>query len=726
MLHDEESNFDPSEFFLHKGGSASDNVLQNRDSYVFRGIGSLNIKDAINAPFTIVGNDQFFQHLYEYHQGSGLVCIFLNEICYILTVLFTILFSTFLTTCVDWKSIHDGKNTTLHDAIYPGCSPDGGRNGMVTLAFLVFIIYWFILAGRTTLYLLRIKKVHDLWIGVLGLSSDVQWVTWQMVIDAYHERIDQSVDSHYIVNRIMRWDNYLIAMLMKNVFGMNYFNGVFTKVLEWNIERCISSALFRDDGILIKDVMLQSKKSEYVVRLRKTFLFYGVMNLICLPFVFSALLVYFIYRYVSEYHKNPRAMGLYSFTPIAKLKLRDFNELQHVYVARLNRAHPKIIEYLSQFVNEGVNIIFKFISFLLGSTLLILVAVSFFYPDIIISLFLTEKPIIFYVGVLGILFAAVQNSTVTDPIVYEPDEKFDELMRVLHGTPTSWAHMSTRERYMEIRKFFKYKWMVWVYEILSVIYVPFLLLFYLPTKSEDIVDFFRENSIHVDKLGIICSCASFGVHKPLIHTSEDQDDDVDSVTSSMERKMSTSVLNFKQNYTWEPEKFRRTGVTSHIINQEYEERLRLLRIQREQRERQEALITHESYSHSHSPSHSHSHSHSQNHQQHQQQPRSALSDGLSHYTDALEESVPQTQTQQNRSESYGSNRSRELNASLIINQMNMYEDQQQHQMHEQQQQQQQQYQQQQNEQSDSSSSLSTPSSSVPLDINIPFPLNLTD
>lgn len=591
MINDEESNIDPTDFFLHRGGHEYEHqrarVYTNYDTASSR---SRGLRDLVNAPFTIVGDDQFFQHLYEYHQGCGFLCIVLTQISYILTVLFTITFSTFLMTCVDWKGIHDKRKTDLYDAIWPMCRPDGGRNGLLTFAFSVFIIWWVIITVRSVFYILRIRKIHELWVGVLGLSGDVQWVTWQMVIDAFHERVDPTVDSHYIVNRIMRWDNYLIAMLTKDTFGWNAWSGVFTKVLEWNLETSISEALFRDDGILIKDVMNPYRKQEYVQRLQKSFYYYGILNIICMPFVFSALTVYFIYRYVSEYHKNPKAMGLYSFTPLAKWKLRDFNELPHVYTARLNRAHPTIIEYLGQFVNQSYNIVTKFVSFILGSTLLILVGVSFFYPDMIVSLFLTEKPIIFYAGVVGLLFAMVHNGTVEEPVVYEPEEKFDQLMKDLHGTPTSWNNMSTKQRYYEIRKLFRYKWIILLLEIVSVIYVPFIMLLWLPKRAEKIVNFFRENSIDVDKMGTICSCAKFDVHQPLMRATDDDDDDVCSVTSSMERKMSTSKMNFQETYrTWDPERFRLKGTTSQMLTQEYEERLRLLRLQREQRERQERI-----------------------------------------------------------------------------------------------------------------------------------------
>src|SRR5688500_18479211 len=116
MINDEESNFDPTDFFLHRGGHDSDSrgayINANRSAAVETGRGR-GLRDLVNAPFTIVGDDQFFKHLYEYHQGCGFLCVVLTQISYILTVLFTITFSTFLMTCVDWKGIHEKRKTDL-------------------------------------------------------------------------------------------------------------------------------------------------------------------------------------------------------------------------------------------------------------------------------------------------------------------------------------------------------------------------------------------------------------------------------------------------------------------------------------------------------------------------------------------------------------------------------------------------------------------------------------
>ncbi|RKO93129.1 autophagy protein Apg9-domain-containing protein, partial [Blyttiomyces helicus] len=457
-----------------------------------------------------IENDTFFRQLYDYYLGSGFVCIILSEVCSLLTYLFTITFSTFLATCVDWETIH--KTEQEKQVFYTRCMPPQGRNSIVTFSFSMFMIGFSIHAIRRVFYICEMYQIRDVWIGELCLPANTKWVTWQMVIDKYKCKVDGNADEHYIVNRIMRWDNYFIAMLSKNILSLeNYSGTLFTKFKEWNLKAVITHARFRSDGILIKDVLKSDRDFEYSQRLRKTFIWYGVINLVLAPFAMCALIVYFIYRYVGEYHRNPKAMGSYAFSPLARWKVRNFNELPHDYVTRLNKIHPRIIEYLAQFSNESWNIISKFVSFVLGATLLITLIVSFFNPELTLSLFLADKPLIFYAGIFGTIYVAIGNTEYVK--IYKPDEKYTELISLLDPTPfygtSPWETMNTSERYAGIRKLFNYRWLVFLHEIISVIYVPFILVLQLPDKSKDIVNFFRDNS-HDDKdLGVVCTYGIF-------------------------------------------------------------------------------------------------------------------------------------------------------------------------------------------------------------------------
>ena len=61
------------------------------------------------------------------------------------------------------------------------------------------------------------------------------------------------------------------------------------------------------------------------------------------------------------------------------------------------------------------------------------------------------------------------------------------------------------------KKLFEYKILLFLYEILGVIITQFILLIYLPTKAEKIIEFIRDSSTDVNGIGHICSFAAFNI-----------------------------------------------------------------------------------------------------------------------------------------------------------------------------------------------------------------------
>jgi autophagy-related protein 9 len=57
------------------------------------------------------------------------------------------------------------------------------------------------------------------------------------------------------------------------------------------------------------------------------------------------------------------------------------------------------------------------------------------------------------------------------------------------------------------------KVMIFGQELLSVILTPFILWYTLPKCAPDIVDFFRDFTVHVEGLGYVCSFAVFNFER---------------------------------------------------------------------------------------------------------------------------------------------------------------------------------------------------------------------
>lgn len=92
---------------------------------------------------------------------------------------------------------------------------------------------------------------------------------------------------------------------------------------------------------------------------------------------------------------------------------------------------------------------------------------------------------------------------------------------------------------------FDYKISLFAQELLSVLFTPLVLWFSLPKCAEQIVDFFREFTVHVDGLGYVCSFAQFDFarHGNVKYGAPVQVDDEHWM--SKDGKMEKSFLNFK-------------------------------------------------------------------------------------------------------------------------------------------------------------------------------------
>lgn len=106
----------------------------------------------------------------------------------------------------------------------------------------------------------------------------------------------------------------------------------------------------------------------------------------------------------------------------------------------------------------------------------------------------------------------------------------------------------------EFCKLFDYKVSLFLQELLSVLFAPLVLCISLPKCTDQIIDFFREFTIHVDGLGYVCSFSQFdfekhGNPKYGVEGAAVEDD----YYLSKEGKMEKSFLNFKANNPhWEP------------------------------------------------------------------------------------------------------------------------------------------------------------------------------
>ncbi|PBP26073.1 putative mitochondrial carrier protein, partial [Diplocarpon rosae] len=475
----------------------------------------------------VVNLDGFVEEVYGYYNGSGIWCIILEKALNLAQITFVAVFTTFLTQCVDYSAIPHSKK--MSQVLVPQCTKK--ISGMPNVAIWLFTLH---ILWRIYLLLVdvpRLMRVRDFFVHLLEVpDGDMQTISWQDIVarimalrDANPvttERISpqarrylgsqskQRLDAHDIANRLMRKENYLIAMFNKDIldltlpFPLLQGRQLFSRALLWNLDWCIMGLIFNDSGQVRQLTLKDSHRRELSDALRGRFLFAGFMNVIFAPVIVIYLMIVYFLRYFNEYKKDPSAIGSRQYTPLAEWKFREFNELHHLFHKRINMSYPFASRYLDQFPKVKTVQLARFMSFVAGAIVSVLAVATLWDPESFLSFDLTaDRTVLFYLTVFG--------------------------------------------------------------EVLSIIVTPFILWFSLPKCSDQIIDFFREFTIHVDGVGYVCSFAVFdfkkGDSRKPLHGGGNPDIR-DEYYSTKHGKMAASYYGFLDNYLLNP----KTAVQGHI------------------------------------------------------------------------------------------------------------------------------------------------------------------
>ncbi|KAG2212756.1 hypothetical protein INT46_010716 [Mucor plumbeus] len=504
--------------------------------------------------------DHFFTRVYEYYQGKGLYCILLARLLNLFTLAFIIIFSTFLIGCINYAEITS--HHTLADVIEPQCL---SRLSATKFLFLsIFTVWWCWQALRFITDLPMLREMHNFYTHLLLVpDQDMQTVSWQTILDRIIDiretnpnTNDIRLTEHDVASRIMRQENYLIALFNKDVLNITiplpYLRDryIFTKDLEWNLSFCLLGYVFDSRGQMKKRFLKEKNKHVLVAGLKRRFIFMGLLNLIFAPFIFCYLLLHFFFRYFEEYHKNPGEIGSRLYTPFAKWKFREFNELPHLFKNRISQSYEHANLYINQFPKEKTVLMARFISFLAGSFAGVLALFTLFDSEALLNFEITSNgTVLFYLGITGTIFAVTRGMIPDENQVFEPERLLRQVVEHTHYLPAEWKHkLHTDQVRGEFCKLFDYKVGIFIQELTSVVFAPLVLCLSLPNSADQIVDFFREFTVHVNQVGYVCSFAQFDFerHGNVKYGVQGATVD-DEYYLSKQGKMEKSFLNFKAN-----------------------------------------------------------------------------------------------------------------------------------------------------------------------------------
>ncbi|KAF8891195.1 autophagy protein Apg9-domain-containing protein [Infundibulicybe gibba] len=581
------SELDPDEH-VPRGGSSrraySDvSSDQERQPYPMRGLD--DYERALWNWVNVYNLDAFLQEVYYYYEGKGIYSIALAKGLNLLTVGFVIGFSTFLLGCVDYSRLQHEKTPRLSDVIVERCVSK--FSGFTLLFFLLFTAFYLWQIFSFVIGVRRLVDMYNFYTHLLKIpDADIQTISWPEVVRRIgaireenpltaissksarntNDTTTAKLDAHDIANRILRQENYLIALFNKELLDLRtplpqVLKGLvaqeegkgkmLTRALEWNLRFCLMEYLFDRHG-RVRKVFLKSKNRVALIEgLRRRFIFMGILNAIFAPFIVLYLLMYSFFRYFDEYRKDPSTIGGRRYTSFAQWKFREFNELPHLFIRRLDESYPLANIYIGQFPNEKVAIIMRFVAFIAGSFAAVLLLATVLDPDLLVT---PHRTVVFYLGVFGGVLTVVRGMIPDENRVFDPELLMTEVIAYTHYMPDEWkSQLHSKKVHQEFGELFAMKVLIFGQELLSVVLTPFVLWLSLPPCAPAIIDFFREFSVHVDGRGYVCSFAEFNFerHGNVKFGAPAQIQDKKMISN--EGKMEKSFLNFKAaNPDWTP------------------------------------------------------------------------------------------------------------------------------------------------------------------------------
>jgi len=532
--------------------------------------------------YTNAGNmDAFFHEVYHYFVNHGVHSILLARVINQLTELFVFSFAMFLSTCVDFSKISGSKKSS--DVYISKCMANAPWYKNV--AIFLFVIYWCLGLVRTLQSVRRLYQLRDFFTHVLGIpEEDIQTVKWVTVVEGLvkiqnaniatatneakvkryldYNQPQQRLTAETVANRLMRQDNYYVALINKDIFDFNviipYYGSrsCYSRSLEWCIQFCLTNFIFDEQGNPRPFAIDVRNRGVLVTSLRRRLAFAAAISIIFAPWNIIRFSVMYFFRYYTDFTKNPARASMRAFTPLAEWKIREFNELDHLFQRRLRQAFPFANEYLKQFPKDKMDQLARFIAFISGAFAAVLTLTTLLDSKNFLDFEITSgRTALFYITACLAVFGIARGMLPDEYESHDPVMHLREVLMFLHYCPAHWKNnLHTNTVRAEFSEMYQMRVLIFLDEILSLILTPIILLQNAGKRSERVIDFFRETTVHIEGIGYQCNFAVFGMKKnqnmedPATALQE-PDGLRDDYYGDKDDKMAVSMHNFRQYYT---------------------------------------------------------------------------------------------------------------------------------------------------------------------------------
>jgi len=566
--------------------------------------------------------DKFFLTLYSYYLEKGFWPMVASRTSDIIIIAFTMFFSTFLFLFVNWSEV---LKCTTEEACK---NVDGYRSDvlsnptfgdvMIIFYFVIFSLY-LVWNGIVFVYsLYEMREASHFYRKKLGITDrQLSVIGWHEVVDKIVEVQDDvrlchghQLDALDITNRIMRKENYFLAMINRDIIdfsspcGMSDFFTLMHaferpgthevkpyvgEILEWNVRWCILEWMFNDKFEITSEF-------ENAEKMKQRFLYVGIINLCIMPFALLFRCIFFFLAH-GERLQNKRAIEIMSkpmtkltraWTPYAHLRLREFNEMSHQFNQRLSLTHCAADDYLSHCEWVLSSIIGRLFAYISGAIVGVLLLLTLVDSNVLLYFELCGRGLVWYLTVFSAILVVSRSMINEKPsTTRDAKEAMTKVLSHAHYLPKSWiknAHLPSIQQ--EFQSLYQTRVLIVINELINVIFTPFILMFTMPECVDDIIKFARESKLHVEGVGDICKFAQLRLEEGDInyqpHVEEELAKSYNHPSTVLnEGKLEKSMITFAINHPrWQTDPLQ-TDLLTHIAEpQDNEQEQSFINLQR--------------------------------------------------------------------------------------------------------------------------------------------------
>lgn len=267
--------------------------------------------------------DTFLAEVYAYYTSCGIYSILLRRFLTLVQTAFVVGFITFLSWCIDYSSI--SQSHKMGEVLVPKCTKK--MHGFWIFALWLFILYCLYSLVQLVLEFPRLKGMHDFYHYLLDIPDrDIQTVQWQHIVARIMALRDlnlttatnlsaqtrklldhksrQRLDAVDIASRLMRQDNFLIALFNKEILDVTIpvpFLGnryVFSETTKWHVRLAIMDFVFSGpNNTFNPDFLKVNNRRELVKKLQARFFWVGIISIIYAPFTVVFVLASYLFKY---------------------------------------------------------------------------------------------------------------------------------------------------------------------------------------------------------------------------------------------------------------------------------------------------------------------------------------------------------------------------------------------------------------------------------------------